>query len=115
MNATTADAGSAAVTSQPGARQLRRSGDDRMLGGVAGGVADIDDRDVKAAREPGVMDGLALRYSILRASTERVVLGAPQAAARLGVGRFRCDRVRCAGAGWAWRRVAGLCWLGVRG
>ncbi len=35
MNATTADAGSAAVTGQPGARQLRRSGDDKMLGGVA--------------------------------------------------------------------------------
>ncbi len=36
MNTTTADAGSATVADQPGARQLRRSGDDKML---AGGIA----------------------------------------------------------------------------
>ena len=39
MNTTTADAGSATVTDQPGARQLRRSADDKMLAGVAGGIA----------------------------------------------------------------------------
>ena len=39
MNTTTADAGSATVTDQPGGRQLRRSGDDKMLAGVAGGIA----------------------------------------------------------------------------
>jgi hypothetical protein len=35
MNATTADAESASVTDQPEARQLRRSVDDKLLGGVA--------------------------------------------------------------------------------
>jgi phage shock protein PspC (stress-responsive transcriptional regulator) len=39
MNTTTADAGSATATDQPGARQLRRSADDKMLAGVAGGIA----------------------------------------------------------------------------
>ena len=39
MNATTADAGSATATDQAEARQLRRSANDKMLGGVAGGVA----------------------------------------------------------------------------
>jgi hypothetical protein len=39
MNATTADAGSATVNDQPEAHQLRRSGDDKMLAGVAGGLA----------------------------------------------------------------------------
>ena len=39
MSTTTADAWSAAVNDQPGVRQLRRSGDDRMLAGVAGGIA----------------------------------------------------------------------------
>ena len=39
MNTNTADAGSAAVTGQPEGRQLRRSGDDRVLAGVAGIVA----------------------------------------------------------------------------
>ena len=34
MNTTTADAGSATATDQPGARQLRRSADDKMLGGL---------------------------------------------------------------------------------
>ena len=39
MNTSTADAGSAAAYSQPEARPLRRSGDDKMLAGVAGGLA----------------------------------------------------------------------------
>jgi hypothetical protein len=36
MITTTADAGSVTVTGQPQARQLRRSGHDKMLAGVAG-------------------------------------------------------------------------------
>ena len=39
MNTVTAGAGSATVNDQPEAGQLRRSGDDRMLAGVAGGIA----------------------------------------------------------------------------
>jgi phage shock protein PspC (stress-responsive transcriptional regulator) len=50
MNATTADAGSATVTGQPGARQLRRSGDDKMLAGVAGGIARYLNADVTLVR-----------------------------------------------------------------
>ena len=50
MNATTADAGSAAVTDQPEARQLRRSSDDKMLGGVAGGIARYLNADVTLVR-----------------------------------------------------------------
>jgi len=50
MNATTADAGSTTVTDQPGARQLRRSGDDKMLAGVAGGIARYLNTDVTLIR-----------------------------------------------------------------
>ena len=50
MNATTADARSATVTDQPGAGQLRRSGDDRMLAGVAGGLARYLGADVTLVR-----------------------------------------------------------------
>jgi phage shock protein PspC (stress-responsive transcriptional regulator) len=50
MNATTADAGPATVTDQPGARQLRRSGDDKMLAGVAGGLARHLNADVTLVR-----------------------------------------------------------------
>ena len=50
MNATTADAGSATVTGQPEARQLRRSGDDKMLAGVAGGIARYLNADVTLIR-----------------------------------------------------------------
>ncbi len=50
MNATTADARSATVTDQPGAGQLRRSGDDRMLAGVAGGIARYLDADATLVR-----------------------------------------------------------------
>ena len=39
MNTATAGAGSATVNDQPEASQLRRSGDDKMLAGVAGGMA----------------------------------------------------------------------------
>jgi hypothetical protein len=38
MNTTTADAGSATVNGQPEARQLRRSGEGKMLAGLAGGI-----------------------------------------------------------------------------
>jgi phage shock protein PspC (stress-responsive transcriptional regulator) len=50
MNATTTDAGSATVTGQPQARRLRRSADDKMLAGVAGGLARYLDADVTLVR-----------------------------------------------------------------
>jgi phage shock protein PspC (stress-responsive transcriptional regulator) len=50
MNAITADAGPATATDQPEARQLRRSGDDKMLGGVAGGIARYLNADVTLVR-----------------------------------------------------------------
>src|SRR5271165_2130103 len=50
MSATTADARSATVTGQPGAGRLRRSGDDRMLAGVAGGIARYLDADATLVR-----------------------------------------------------------------
>ena len=49
MNTTTADARST-FTGQPGAGQLRRSGDDRMLAGVAGGIARYLGADVTLVR-----------------------------------------------------------------
>ena len=50
MNTTTADARSATFTAQPGTGQLRRSGDDRMLAGVAGGIARYLGADVTLVR-----------------------------------------------------------------
>ena len=50
MNTTTADARSATVTGQPEAGQLRRSGDDKMLAGVAGGIARYLGADVTLVR-----------------------------------------------------------------
>jgi phage shock protein PspC (stress-responsive transcriptional regulator) len=50
MNTTTADAGSATATDQPGARQLRRSADDKVLAGVAGGIARYLGADVTLVR-----------------------------------------------------------------
>ena len=50
MNTNTADAGPAAVNSQTEARQLRRSGDDKMLAGVAGGIARYLNADVTLVR-----------------------------------------------------------------
>jgi phage shock protein C len=50
MSTATADAGSATLTDQPGARQLRRSGEDKMLAGVAGGIARYLDADVTLVR-----------------------------------------------------------------
>ena len=50
MNATTADTRSATVTAQHEAGQLRRSGDDRMLAGVAGGIARFLNTDVTLVR-----------------------------------------------------------------
>ena len=50
MNTATADAGSTTTTDRPAARQLRRSADDRMLAGVAGGIARYLDVDVTLVR-----------------------------------------------------------------
>jgi phage shock protein PspC (stress-responsive transcriptional regulator) len=50
MNTNTADAPPAAVTSPPEARPLRRSGDDKMLAGVAGGIARYLNADVTLVR-----------------------------------------------------------------
>ena len=50
MNATTADARSAATADQPGTGRLRRSGDDRMLAGVAGGIARYLNADATLVR-----------------------------------------------------------------
>jgi phage shock protein PspC (stress-responsive transcriptional regulator) len=50
MNTTTADARSATATDQPAARRLRRSGDEKMLAGVAGGIARYLDVDVTLVR-----------------------------------------------------------------
>jgi phage shock protein PspC (stress-responsive transcriptional regulator) len=50
MTTNTADADSATVTDQPEVRQLRRSADDRMLAGVAGGIARYLNADVTLVR-----------------------------------------------------------------
>ena len=50
MSTATADAGSATTAGQPQARQLRRSADDRMLAGVAGGIACYLDADATLVR-----------------------------------------------------------------
>jgi len=62
MNATTADAGSATVTGQPQALRLRRSTDDKMLGGVAGGIARYLNADVTLVRV--IIAALALFTSV---------------------------------------------------
>jgi phage shock protein PspC (stress-responsive transcriptional regulator) len=48
--AATVDAPSATFTEQPGARQLRRSGDDRMLADVGGGIAHYPNTDAALVR-----------------------------------------------------------------
>jgi phage shock protein PspC (stress-responsive transcriptional regulator) len=50
MNTATADTGSGTLTDQPAARQLRRSADDKMLAGVAGGIARYLGVDVTLVR-----------------------------------------------------------------
>ncbi len=50
MNATTAQARYAAAADQREVGQLRRSGDDRMLAGVAGGIARYLSTDVTLVR-----------------------------------------------------------------
>lgn len=50
MNTTTADTGYATTTDQPATRPLRRSGDERMLAGVAGGLARYLNADVTLVR-----------------------------------------------------------------
>jgi phage shock protein PspC (stress-responsive transcriptional regulator) len=50
MNTATADTGSTTTGDQPAARELRRSADDKMLAGVAGGIARYLDVDVTLVR-----------------------------------------------------------------
>ena len=50
MSATTADAPSATSTDQSETGQLRRSGDERLLAGVAGGIARYFNVDVTLVR-----------------------------------------------------------------
>jgi phage shock protein PspC (stress-responsive transcriptional regulator) len=50
MNTTTADARSATAADQPRTTQLRRSADDKMLAGVAGGIARYLNTDVTLVR-----------------------------------------------------------------
>ena len=50
MSATTADTASDTVTDQPEGRRLSRSADDRMLAGVAGGLARYLNVDVTLVR-----------------------------------------------------------------
>ncbi len=50
MNPTTADAGRADIAGQPAARPLRRSGEEKMLAGVAGGIARYLNADVTLVR-----------------------------------------------------------------
>lgn len=50
MNTTTADAQSYTTTDQPRTSQLRRSADDRMLAGVAGGIARYLNANVTVVR-----------------------------------------------------------------
>jgi phage shock protein PspC (stress-responsive transcriptional regulator) len=50
MNTATADTEPTTMTDQPAARQLRRSADDKMLAGVASGIARYLDIDVTLVR-----------------------------------------------------------------
>jgi phage shock protein PspC (stress-responsive transcriptional regulator) len=50
MNTTTADAGFAAAAGQPQVGRLRRSSEDKMLAGVAGGLARYLNTDVTLVR-----------------------------------------------------------------
>ena len=50
MNTSPAEAGCATTSDKPTARQLRRSGSDRMLAGVAGGIARYLEADVTLVR-----------------------------------------------------------------
>ena len=50
MSTTTEDTRSALFTDQPEAARLRRSGDDKMLGGVAAGLARYLNADVTLVR-----------------------------------------------------------------
>ena len=50
MNTATANTGFTTATDQPAHRQLRRSAGDRMLGGVAGGIAKYLDVDATVVR-----------------------------------------------------------------
>jgi phage shock protein PspC (stress-responsive transcriptional regulator) len=50
MNTATADTASSTLTDRPAARQLRRSADDKMLAGVADGIARYLGVDVTLVR-----------------------------------------------------------------
>ena len=50
MNTATADAGYDTIADRPEAGQLRRSADDKMLAGVAGGIARYLNTDVTLVR-----------------------------------------------------------------
>ena len=50
MNTATSNTGSTTTGDRPAARQLRRSSDDKMLAGVAGGIARYLDVDVTLVR-----------------------------------------------------------------
>ena len=50
MNTATANTGFTTTTDRPARRQLRRSAGDRMLGGVAGGIAKYFDVDATLVR-----------------------------------------------------------------
>src|ERR1017187_8169576 len=82
MSTNTADAGSAAVTGQHEARQLRRSGEGRMLAGVAGGIARYLNADVTLVRV--IIAALALFTGAGLAADPR---GRRRPAGRRGVGR----------------------------
>ena len=64
MNAITADAQSATFTDQPATGHLRRSGDDRMLASVAGGIARSLGVDVTLVRLFAVGANVALHRTI---------------------------------------------------
>ena len=65
MNTATADTGPTA-TDQPAARQLRRSADDKMLAGVAGGIARYLDQAFASQAERGRGPGSAWCRQLVR-------------------------------------------------
>ena len=107
MNTTIADRGSATVTDQPEARQLRRSGDDKMLAGVAGGMARYLNADVTLVRviiaalvllgvihPTGSVDRTALRWHVGVWDLWFLVWGILLALATVGYWRRTATRAR---------------------
>ena len=66
MNTATADTGSTTMTGRPTARQLRRSADDKMLAGVAGGIARYLDQAFASQAERGRGPGSAWCRRLVR-------------------------------------------------